>query len=422
MYKEIRQCRICGNPEVIPFLHLGEQYLTGVFPKTRSEPITRGPLELIKCMDERNPLACGLVQLRHSYDGNQMYGDNYGYRSGLNRSMVEHLSAKVREITSRVSFVSGDIVVDVGSNDGTLLKAYLQSGLELVGIDPVARKFRHHYPDHIHVIPEFFSAEAFRRRFGSKRAKVVTSIAMFYDLEDPIDFMRQIHDILADDGVWLFEQSYLPAMLAANAYDTICHEHLEYYALKQIKWMTDRADFRIIGVELNKVNGGSVSVTVAKAGSKYQESATLVQRIIERERDDGLCTLRPFEAFRERVFSHRKELRRFVDETVARGKTIVGYGASTKGNVILQFCEFTESEIPGIAEVNEEKFGRLTPGTWIPILDETEARAMKPDFFLVLPWHFRENLVAREREFLTAGGQMVFPLPSVDIVSAQSGA
>jgi hypothetical protein len=351
-----------------------------------------------------------------------MYGENYGYRSGLNRSMVEHLSAKVRGITSLVSMESGDIVVDVGSNDGTLLKAYPQGSLELVGIDPVARKFRDHYPDYIHVIPEFFSAEAFGKRFGKKRAKVVTSIAMFYDLENPIDFMRQIHEVLADDGVWVFEQSYLPAMLAANAYDTVCHEHLEYYALKQIKWMTDRAGFKIVAVELNKVNGGSVSITAAKAGSRYHETTALVQRIIERERKNGLRTLRPFEAFRERVFSHREELKQFVGETVTGGRTIFGYGASTKGNVILQFCGFTKSEIPCIAEVNEDKFGHVTPGSGIPILAETEARAMKPDFFLVLPWHFRENLVAREREFLAAGGRMVFPLPSLDIVSAQSGA
>ena len=257
MYTEIKKCRICGNTDLVSILNLGNQYLTGVFPKSQTEHITSGPLELAKCRDDHNASACGLVQLKHSYDHNEMYGDNYGYRSGLNKSMVNHLYEKVKKIQAFIQLTREDLIIDIGSNDGTLLQAYRQDGLLLVGIDPTGKKFKKYYPEHVHLIPDFFSAESVRKNFGNRKAKVVTSIAMFYDLESPMDFAEQICEILADNGIWVFEQSYMPAMLEMNAYDTVCHEHLEYYCLKQIKWIADKLDLKIIDIEFNKVNGGS---------------------------------------------------------------------------------------------------------------------------------------------------------------------
>ena len=416
MYREINKCRICGNPELTPILNLGEQHLTGVFPKTHSEPISSGPLELVKCTADHNGGACGLVQLRHSFDLDEMYGENYGYRSGLNQSMVSHLQGIVSKVLNTVELEKGDLVLDIGSNDSTLLQAYGNTAGLLVGIDPTGHKFRQYYPGHIDLISEFFSAAAVRNRLGNKKARVITSIAMFYDLESPMSFMREIYDILADDGIWVFEQSYMPEMLNVNAYDTICHEHLEYYALKQIKWMCDRIGFKIIGVELNKVNGGSFFVIVAKERTLYRETGSVVGEIIRNEREAGFDSGRPFDTFRENVYRHREILVDFIVKTRSEGKAVLGYGASTKGNVILQFCNFSEREIPFIAEVNSDKFGRYTPGTLIPIISEEEARRMKPDYYLVLPWHFRENLLMREREYLASGGKMVFPLPSMEMV------
>ena len=256
MYTALHACRICANPSLTTFLDLGEQVLTGVFPKTREQAITRGPLQLVKCMGEE---ACGLVQLAHSYDLGEMYGDNYGYRSGLNASMVEHLYAKVARIRAAIELRPGDLVVDIGSNDGTTLGAY-PSDLTLVGVDPTGAKFREFYRPHVHLIPDFFSAQCVLTAFPGKRAKVVTSFSMFYDLEAPMDFMRQVFEVLDEGGIWVFEQSYLATMLDKNSYDTACHEHLEYYALAQIKWMADRVGFKIVDVELNEVNGGSFSV------------------------------------------------------------------------------------------------------------------------------------------------------------------
>lgn len=413
MPSEVTKCRVCENRDLIPVLSLGDQALTGVFPRRADEPITSGPLELVRCDDQGSDRACGLLQLRHSFDLGEMYGANYGYRSGLNRSMVEHLNGKVAAIRRLVDLRAGDLVIDIGSNDGTLLRAYPES-YTLVGIDPTGSKFKDYYPPHIRLIPDFFSGKLVSN-LGAGKARVISSIAMFYDLESPLDFMRQIHEVLADDGVWVFEQSYMPTMLDVNAYDTVCHEHLEYYGLKQIKWMTDQVGFKIIDVELNAINGGSFSVTVAKTSAPFEESAA-VAAILADEQRRRLDTPVPYEQFKRGVFHHRDQLKAFFATTRAAGQTILGYGASTKGNVILQFCQLTRSDIPCIAEVNSDKFGCFTPGTLIPIVSETAARAMKPDYFMVLPWHFKDNITARESTYLASGGKLFFPLPELTTV------
>lgn len=418
MIREVARCRICANKVLVPILNLGDQYLTGVFPKSPNHALTHGPLELVKCHGEGNEDHCGLVQLRHSYDSGEMYGDNYGYRSSLNRSMVDHLGGIVRRLLDLVRLERGDLVVDIGSNDGTLLSFYPVDGPDLVGIDPTAKKFARFYPPHVRAIAEFFSADQFRARYGDRKAKIVTSIAMFYDLDDPIEFVRQVSEILTADGIWHFEQSYLPAMLAANAYDAICHEHVEYYALRQIKYITDRAGLKIIDVARNDVNGGSVAVTVARRDAPYPEGGERVDQILRAEAESGLDSVKPHQTFKERVFRHRDQLRDLLVRLESDSQLVLGYGASTKGNVILQFCGVTAKEVPYIAEVNEEKFGCYTPGSGIPIISEGEARAMKPAYFLALPWHFKHNLVQREAGFLRGGGGMIFPLPHIEVVRA----
>lgn len=410
MYKKVEQCRICGNSNLVRVLSLGEQMLTGVFPREKGAKITTGPLNLVKCMggDE----VCGLVQMEHSYDLGEMYGENYGYRSGLNASMVAHLHGKVKKILTQVDLQEGDLVVDIGSNDSTTLQAYPFSGLALVGVDPTGIKFHSYYPPHIQLIPDFFSSALVKARFPGKKAKVVTSFSMFYDLEDPVGFMRQVYEVLADDGVWVFEQSYMPTMLETNSYDTVCHEHLEFYALKQIKWMADKVGFRIVDVEFNDVNGGSFSITVSKANGDLTVIPS-VQKILDREREQGLDTLEPFQAFAQRAEKTRTDLLDFIKTAHAQGKTVAALGASTKGNVLLQYCGLTEKDIPFVGEVNVEKYGCYTPGTWIPIIPETELLAKKPDYLIVLPWHFRKFFLAQEKYSQTT---LVFPLPNLEIV------
>jgi hypothetical protein len=331
--------------------------------------------------------------------------------------MVDHLTAKAEYLSRLVGLSSGDLVLDIGSNDGTLLNAYTVPGLRRMGIDPTSAKFREFYAADAIVVPEFFSRERFVGAAGTARARIITSIAMFYDLEDPVAFAQAVYDCLADDGVWHFEQSYLPSMLRQNSYDTVCHEHVEYYSLTAVMAILERAGLEAINVVMNMVNGGSFAVTAAKVGRKgRREKPAVVHWLLEQEKRIGLGTPRPFRDFEERVFEHRQSLRALILALVADGKKVIGYGASTKGNVILQFCGLTSQAIPCIADVNPDKFGRVTPGTNIPIVSEREARAMKPDYFFVLPWHFKAGILKREAEFLARGGQMIFPMPEIEIV------
>lgn len=404
---ECTQCRICGNRTLLPVLDLGNQALTGIFPRP-GEEVPVAPLQLVRC----SPDGCGLVQLRHTADLSLMYGIHYGYRSSIRPFMVNHLHRKVAQLTGMVELSPGDLVLDIGSNDATLLKAY-PAGITRVGVDPTGEKWREYYPDDIDLIPDFFSKAVFSERYGDRQAKIVTSIAMFYDLPDPLGFMTEVRDILAADGVWMIEMSYLLPLLQTPAYDAICHEHLEYYSLRQIEWMADRAGLTVTSAEITDVNGGSLCVTLAKDASRHPVDTASIERIRRREAGLALDTDTPYEAFTHRVHEHRDKLRAFLDASRAAGKLTLGYGASTKGNVILQYCGINTDDLPCIGEVSTEKHGSRTPGSDIPIVSEEDAKARRPDQLLVLPWVHRGGFIEREREFVAQGGRLVFPLPSI---------
>lgn len=408
MTDPIKACRICGNERLVPILDLGQQRMTGTFPRAANPDLTGGPLVLVKCTGEDR---CGLVQLDRSYDLAEMYGENYGYRSGLNQSMVRHLQSKVRRITDLGLVRPGDLIVDIGSNDGTSLGFYPADHMTLVGIDPTAEKFREHYAAHVNIIPDFFTAESVRKHFPDRKARVVTSFSMFYDLEDPLAFMREIEGILEDDGIWVFEQSYLPTMLARNSYDTVCHEHIEFYALRQIQWMAERAGLAIRDVEFNDVNGGSFSVTVGKSDGSPMPAQ--IASLLDQEDRDGIHSLEVYQQFAERTKRLRYELKTFIAQAHADGKTVAALGASTKGNVLLQYCDLGPDTITAVGEVNSDKFGCVTPGTWIPIVSQDQLLASDPDYLLVLPWHFRDFFVA-SRDL--AGVALLLPLPELEVI------
>ena len=407
--KVLQSCRVCGGDDLRKVVDLGEQELTGVFPKTRDEQLTSGPLQLVFCPK------CGLLQLAHSYELTEMYGENYGYRSGLNSNMVAHLTNKVEYLEHRYNLTAGDVVVDIGSNDGTTLNAYKTKGIRRIGIDPTGAKFQRYYNEGVELVPDFFSVINYRS-ISDKAAKIVTSISMFYDLESPTEFAAAVEEILADDGIWHFEQSYMPTMLRQNAYDTICHEHLEYYSLQVIQYILTTVGMKIIDVRMNDVNGGSFAVTAAKKHSSYKTDDVLVGWLLEREAEAGLHTEEPYKKFAERVKKHKQDLSRLVDLLNMKGKKVYGYGASTKGNVVLQYCHVTDKQIAAIGEVNEDKFGAFTPGTHIPIKAEEEIKALQPDYLLVLPWHFRNMILGKEKEYVRKGGKFIFPLPYIEII------
>jgi len=408
-YTEIQSCRVSGETDLVTFLNLGNQKLTGVFPKPNEE-IGAGPLELVWSPSSY------LVQLKHTYEPTDMYGDNYGYLSSLNNSMIQHLVQKANYLTELANLKDGDVVVDIGSNDCTFLKA-LPVFTQRIGIDPTIKKFSHYYPEEISYVADFFSENAYRSVEKSKNAKLVTSISCFYDLDDPVSFVKDIHSILADDGLWHFEQAYLPSTLRSLSYDTGCHEHIEYYSMLSVENILNRAGMRIVDVTLNDINGGSFAVTACKAeNTSIEENVAVINWLIEEEYRMGLHTVKPYFEFAQRTYEHRNSLVELVKSLRSEGKTIYGYGASTKGNVLLQWCGFTSDDIAAIGEVNPDKFGCVTPGTNIPIISEQEVKDMKPDYMIVLPWHFKNGIIQREKDYLNSGGKFIFPLPYIQII------
>jgi hypothetical protein len=390
-------------------LDFGTTAFTGVFPASRDEQVDEGKLTLLVCD------SCGLAQLADSFPMDVLYGDNYGYRSGLNNSMLQHLSRTARRLETRVELKSGDVVLDIGANDGSLLRSYSTPDLVRVGIDPTIAKFEEYYDDSTIRVPTFFSAGAFDE-VCEKRARVVTSIAMFYDLEDPVAFARDIHHVLADDGLWHFEQSYMPWMLRSGAYDTICHEHLEYYSLTTIKRILDEAGFVIVDVATNAVNGGSISVTAAKADGSWTTQSIIPDWLLAEERRNKVHELETWARFAETVRARQTDLLELLTALRASGKTIMGLGASTKGNVLLQTTGIGTDLVSAIGDVNPYKYGRFMPGTLIPIMSEEQVLAAEPDYLLILPWHFRETFMVKLEPFLARGGRLIFPLPDIEVV------
>lgn len=404
---EISTCRVCKSSNLDLVLDLGIQALSGVFILASEKDPIEGPLKLAICLD------CTLVQLLHSFPADLMYGDNYGYRSGLNQSMVNHLQSKARSIFSKYNFDAKSTILDIGSNDGTLLNALVDKGSKLIGMDPTSKKFAEYYDSSINRIEDFFNAENYLS-LGAK-ADLVFSIAMFYDLDDPVDFVKQIETILNADGIWHFEMSYLPSMIDTNSFDTICHEHIEYYSLTSIEKILDLAGMKVIDLELNEINGGSLAVTACKKSSNWDESG-MVDWLRTNEKLRFGNFRKELENFADRVRFQRDNIKSLVSTLKNSGFSIWAIGASTKGNVLLQYCGLTNLDIDGIADVNPYKFGRVTPGSRIPISSEAQMLEAKPDFAIVLPWHFKSTIIQRSSSYLASGGKLIFPLPLITFI------
>ena len=407
---ELAKCRICGNAVLHEVYWLGNLRSCGVFPGAGDPEPPEVPLALVQCSQ------CSLVQLGHEFVIEELFGNGYGYRSGINESMVCHLQGIVARITDQLSLQPNDIVLDIGSNDGTLLNSYQLTGILRVGMDPTIAVFGGHYQQGIVKSPTFFTAAAFR---GLARgpARVITSIAMFYDLPDPNAFVADIAASLASDGTWIFEQSYLPTMLSTNSFDTICPEHLEYYRLSTVQPLLERHGLRVLDVFLNDVNGGSFQVWACHRDDSRKGDEAKIEAVLAEEKSSCYDTVEPFRMFRERIDAVQETVLSFLRQAKREGKIVHGYGASTKGNTLLQHFGITADLIPVIADRNPSKAGCRTPGTSIPIILEEESRRLRPDYYFVLPWHFRDGFISREDAFLKRGGQFVFPLPNFEIVS-----
>ena len=408
-------CRVCESPHLSPVIDLGEQYLQGAFvtKDTPHPPLTKFPTRLVRC-DASKADACGLLQMAYSVPPAILY-ENYWYRSGVNATMRGHLKGIAESATAIVR--APDLrVLDIGCNDGTLLKSY-PATFDRIGVDP--SDIAHSIEAPIRVVHTVFPSDEAKALLADRKVDIVTSIAMFYDLEDPVGFARSIRDALSPRGLWVVEMSYLPTMLDMNSLDTICHEHLEYYSLAALEYIFRVAGMRAFRAELNEINGGSIRCYVTHEGNMEfdrPETTAALDRMRRVEADLALDTDRPYLAFQKRIEAAREELKSLLQSIKAQGKSVHVYGASTKGNVLLQWCGIDGTVVDCAADRNPDKHGARTLGTDIPIVSESESRQRKPDYYLVLPWHFRDEFLDRERETIVAGTKMIFPLPQVNIV------
>lgn len=413
-----RTCRVCGSPSLTPVIDLGEQYLQGSFYKEGKEipPMRKIPCTLLRCNPMIDENACGLLQMEHTVPPSILYSA-YWYRSGTNNTMRNHLKGIAEAVIELVGNNKSASVLDIGCNDGTLLKNYPDT-YKKYGVDPsdVAQEIG----KEVTVIQDIFPSNELTEKLGANKLDAITSIAMFYDLEDPVSFCKEIQKVLAKEGVWIFEMSYMPTMLKMNSYDTICHEHIEYYSLAVIENILSRAGLKVFNIEYNDINGGSIRCYATHVDNfKFKEEAFQENLRVcrQQEFDLELDTDKPYKNFQDSINKHRDELITLLGNLKRQGKKIHIYGASTKGNTILQFCGIDYKLIDYAAERNPDKYGARTLGTDIPIISEAESRAMNPDYYLVLPWHFKEEFVEREKESIEKGIGFIFPLPTVSILT-----
>jgi len=408
-------CRVCGSNKLISILSLGEQFVTN-FVEEPSEGYVKGPLELVLCNVKDG--GCGLLQLKHTVERDILYR-KYWYKSGISTTMVKALKDIVSSAEKLVKLSSGDLAIDVGSNDGTLLRQFKTPGLITVGFEP-SNLWELGIEGTSKIINDYFNYETFRREFGDKKAKLITSIAMFYDLEDPNTFVEDIKKCLADDGLWVIQMNYLGLMLENNTFDNICHEHLEYYSLLSLQNLLDRHDMEPIDVELNDVNGGSFRTYVRLKGGKIKGFPGATERLKKQksyEEKIGLNNKKSYDEFAEKIERTKNSLMDFLNHEAKAGKKIFIYGASTRGLVVLQYFGIDKKLIKAAVDKNPDKWGKYIVGTGIPIISIEEYRREKPDYLFVLPYHFIEEIKDQERKFLEDGGKMIVAIPEFKIIT-----
>lgn len=409
------QCRVCGNSDLVPCIDIGKQYLSSVFPEdlTYRSSAARYPLDLVLCRKKEDGTSCGLLQLVHRLNLTSMY-DAYPYTSSTNSSMGQILRDVAESGRTLGHLRPDDVILDIGGNDGTLLSFFQNDPYQLVNIDPAKNIASLVTSPRYRAVNSFFNETAFTS-VSSKKAKLIFSIAMFYHLDNPTILAREVAACLDDEGVWIIQMAYLPAMIRTNMYDNIVHEHAGYYATHHVKWIMEKIGLEVFDVMENDVYGGSFRIFIKKKGAHFTPTERLAA-MLQKEVSEGLFELATYQAFMERIKKTRKDLRALCKSIKAKRKSIWIYGASTKGNTILQYCGLGSNEIDAAADSNAFKVGKYIIGSDIPIKSEEEMRAVKPDYLLALPYSFVDAFIKREADLVTHGTKFIVPLPEVRVL------
>ncbi|MFH1187081.1 MAG: class I SAM-dependent methyltransferase [Candidatus Levyibacteriota bacterium] len=402
----INKCRSCKSRNIEDVISLGNLYLP-YFTKGNKKP-PKFPLTLTLCKD------CYLLQLKHTTPTHLLYNNNYGYKSGINKTMQDHLKEiAIDALKKHNNSKRKALCLDIGANDGTLLKNYPKN-IYKVGIEPIEKYAKEckKYADL--VINDFFNYKSYKNKLGGKKADIITAISCFYDMPDPNKFVKDVTKILDKNGVFIIQQNYLPSMLRLNAFDNIVHEHLEYYSLTSLNNLLKRHNLEIFDVKLADLNGGSFRTYISHEGK--QKKLNSVNKMIKIEKKLKLTNKKTYFEFAKRININKDLVKKFISKEVGKGKKVYIYGASTRGNTLLQYFELSKALIPYAVERNAEKWGKKIASLDIPIISEKQARIHKPDYMLVLPWFFKKEFVKREKNYLKNGGRFIFPLPNFKVV------
>jgi len=405
---KITKCRNCKKSKLTKLFSLGNLSFTGKFAN-KNKKIKKAPLNLVMCLE------CYLVQLAHNYNLKYLYGPDYGYRTGMNETMRNHVKKITKELSRKANLSTNDIVLDVASNDGTLLNCYKKNVITF-GIDPLINKYIKNYKKINYKVSDFFSLKKIQQK-TNKKFKIITSLAVFYDLESPNKYLEEMEKILEKDGVLLIEIADLLSMIKYNMFDAICHEHLAYYTTKIIINMAKKNKLRVFDIKINDINGGSTQYFICKKNAKYKGNEKYINKILNIESKFKLDKKNTYLKFFKKIKNIKNKIVQIILKAKSRNEKIHGYGASTKGNVLLQYFNIDNRLLDFIADRNPKKYNKYTPGTSIKIVSEKYSRNIKPHYYLVLPWHFREEILKREKLTMNKGSKFIFPLPKPIIYS-----
>lgn len=404
---KISKCRICKKSKLKVLFSFGSLCFTGKFP-SKGQKIKKKPITVVICKN------CELVQLGHSFDLKYLYGPDYGYRTGINKTMLDHVKKVVKILSTKAKLKKKEHVLDIASNDGSLLNFYNKNTITF-GIDPILNKYKNEYKKINYKVADFFSEKKIKNK-TKKKFKIITALSVFYDAEDPDKFIKDIKKILSHNGIFLLEFADLASIVKNKMFDTICHEHLEYYSSKVILNLCKKNSLRVFDIKINNINGSSKQYYICHDNSEYKTNNQIIKNILKSEEKLKLSREITFRNFFKIINQSKKELNKFLIKVKKLKKTVHGYGASTKGNVLLQYYNINNKTIEFIAERNKNKYNLFTPGTNIKIISESLSRSYKPDYYLVLPWHFKKEILIREKDIRGRGTKFIFPLPKLEIV------
>ncbi len=405
---KIKNCRNCKNTELFDLFSLGKISFTGRFSNTIRQNVPKAYLNVLMCKK------CKLVQLDRNFDLNYLYGKGYGYRTGINKTMTDHVKKIVRKCSALIKLKSKQYVLDIGSNDATLLNFYANDIIK-VGVDPLVNKYKKFYKKINYKISNFFKIKDIEKIKIKKKFKIISALSVFYDLRDPNKFIKEIKKILDDKGVFVLEHVDLYYIIKNNIFDTICHEHLVFYSTKIIIEMMKNNGLKVFNHEYNEINGGSSRYYICHSKANFKVSKN-IKKVLLRENLQGIGLKKTYKLFFTKILNEKIKLIKLIKKIKNEEQDIHGYGASTKGNVLLQFYNINNKVVNYIADRNPLKWNSFTPGTRIKIISESQSRKIKPHFYLVLPWHFKNEILIREKNIRKKGTKFIFPLPKVRVV------